>query len=265
MFWTRKLSSNRRVRTRPKLYRLSRSGLDWIRLLLLIVGLGGGIYGAYHWIVFSDFFRLRQINVIAPTPHLTEEAIIRLSGLEMGSNLLGLRLHKVESNLKRISWVKNVRVKRNLPSGIILQVEEHHPFAILKMDESYLINREGEIFRKMRKEEQIDLPLITGFDKEALDRFPGYYRMKLKEAHSFLTALTASEEIRMRGISRLDYDLARGFTVFTREPETEIFFGKEEFEGRREELARMSRLMSESGIVYRRIDLHVAGKVFARM
>lgn len=262
MFLNRKKILNRRVKTRPKLYRLSRSFIDWIKLAVLIIVTGGAIYGAYHWFVVSDFFCLRRITVISPTPHLTEEAIVKLSGLELGKNLLGLRLHRVESSLKRMSWIKNVRVKRNLPSEIILQVEEYQPFAILKMEECYLVSREGEIFRKMRNGEKYDLPLITGFKKEEFERFPGYYRLKLKEVHSFLTDLIISGNSEKAGISRLHYDLAGGFTIFTKAPLMEVFFGKGDLDRKREE---WSRFLRQEGMIYQNIDLHVADKIFAKI
>lgn len=98
--------------------RLSIGGVAIIATVLL--GLTG-------WVVInSAFFDVRQVR-IEGTRHLSEDEVRRLSGIELGDNLVRLETEEVVTLLEQHPWILEAEIARDLPSTAVVRVLERRP------------------------------------------------------------------------------------------------------------------------------------------
>lgn len=274
MLILRKKNLNRKIKERPKLYRMSRSLIEWFKLMVCIIVFFGGALGLYQFVAVSDFFKIQTISVSEPTAHLTKNQIIQLSGVSYGAHLLSLNLYEIESNLKRYSWIKDAKIKRNFPRGLILKVTEYEPVALILADDTYWLSVDGKIVAKAKESEGNAFPVITGFTKDQLEKYPGYFRNKVFDALNFLTLFQESRGVYPRVIDptrnsemklkEIHYSLQEGITATIQNPSLQIYFGW----GKTEEKIRLGekiiQIMKDNVLPFTKVDLHIEGKIFAQ-
>ena len=73
---------------------------------------------------FFVFFRVKEISVTGNSMY-TDEEIILASGIEEKANMFSFSEKSVEQSIKdSLPYVGSVTVKRDLPSGIVIEIEE---------------------------------------------------------------------------------------------------------------------------------------------
>ena len=79
-------------------------------------------------------------------------------------------------------WVRSVEVTRGAPRPLQIEVEEHTPVAIVALGELYVVDADGEPFKRVSAAEALDLPLVTGVDRESAEGDPAGTAVRLREA-----------------------------------------------------------------------------------
>jgi len=259
-----KKTTNKKLNKKPKLYRMSRSVVDWIKMTIMSALSIAAVIGLYVFLSQSDFLRVKKITVEGRTEHLSEEAIAKLSGIQLGTMMLDLNVYEISENLEKVSWVKQVTVRRQFPDTIILKVEEHQPYCLLEADGLYLVSREDVIFRKLRADEKYDLPVIKGFSREQLDQFPGYYGLRLHEVVEFLK--TYEVEAPALALKELSYggegDLQSVVAGAT--GNVQVYWGRAPWLPALERWKQLQPVLAAPDAAYLAVDLHVVGKAFLK-
>lgn len=128
--------------------------VKWTTLILLLIGGGIGF-------LLSSFFNIKEIEIIGNNK-LTKDEVISLSQIEIEENTFKLSKNKVEKNIKQNAYVESVKIKRNLPSTILIEIEERIPTYMITFANAYAyINNQG-YFVEISKE-KLELPIITGY------------------------------------------------------------------------------------------------------
>ncbi len=117
----------------------------------------------YDVVTQCDYFNVKTIRV-AGTNHLLRKQVIRQANLSLNQNILSVNLNKTKLYIINNPWIEEALVQRKYPSTIIIKIIEHMPFAILSMDQKYIINNKGKIFKKWEKGDPEDITVITGVD-----------------------------------------------------------------------------------------------------
>jgi cell division protein FtsQ len=74
--------------------------------------------------------------------------------------------------------VKNVYIGRELPNKLVLEVQERSPLALVKQgSDFYLMDGEGFVFKKLGKGDEVDLPVLTGFNAQDKTKSPLFLSM----------------------------------------------------------------------------------------
>lgn len=84
--------------------------------------------------VTNQRFHLSEISVMTEGP-LSRSSIINASGLKEGDNLLMVSLRDVRDRVESLPEVRKVKVERNFPGQIVLNVEQRTPVAWLECPE----------------------------------------------------------------------------------------------------------------------------------
>ncbi len=146
-----------------------RFGVAALKVVTAIAVCAGLFFGARYgraWALQAPVFALKQVTFTGLS-RASEPDLLKLSGLAPGQNFFQLEPATLEKTMAAHPWVKDVRVSRHFPSGVSVQVVEHVPAAIISLGELYLLDQQGEPFKKLQSEDALDLPLLTGIDREA--------------------------------------------------------------------------------------------------
>ncbi|MBR1968925.1 MAG: FtsQ-type POTRA domain-containing protein [Clostridia bacterium] len=112
-------------------------------------------------------FDIKEINVYG-TSVIDENDIIKSSGIVKGVNIFSVSLKNAKDNIEEMGYVESVKVKRNLPSSIDIEVVEAAGVAyIVTKNGHVMITADGRCIDLVnltegKKDEQKQLPVIRG-------------------------------------------------------------------------------------------------------
>jgi cell division protein FtsQ len=131
--------------------------------IVLAVGMSVAVSNASRWGRSAESFLLAEIDVVGNRV-LTDGEVIGLSGLEMGTNLLTVRIDDVESAVRRSPRVHRVRASRALPNRMIVTLDETLPVALVAVGrgKAVEVSSDGVFLPAVERSAFVDLPLITG-------------------------------------------------------------------------------------------------------
>jgi len=152
---------------------------------LTVAGVWGGLE-LRRWALSSPTFLLKE-TTFSGLQRATPGELLKLSGLTVGQNLWSLDVKALEHAMSTHPWVRTVEVRRHFPSGVSVEVVEHVPAALATLGDLYLLDEEGEPFKRLQPGDKVDLPLVTGLDRE------GYLADEAKTRERFRQALAVVE------------------------------------------------------------------------
>ncbi len=136
--------------------------------ILIVVAICSGILLAKTWLFGSELFRLARVEING-NRHTSQDLILRICNLRSGINLLSLDMDQLRRTIESLDWIRDARVTRELPDKLIISVKEYSPVALVNGNGLYLVDGNGEIFKKVQGREYYDLPIITGVDARQVD------------------------------------------------------------------------------------------------
>lgn len=128
--------------------------VKWLVLLLLLIG-------AIIYILLSPLFNIVEINV-ENNNKLSTEQIISLSGIQKGENTFKLDKAAIVQMIKENPYISDVKIIRNLPSTVIIDVNERTTQYLLEIANSYVyVDNQGYMLEI--SETKPELPILIGF------------------------------------------------------------------------------------------------------
>lgn len=186
-------------------------------------------WAAYRELKASPFFVVREITVEGASAVATGD-VIALSGIHEGQNMLSFDSAQAAEAVKKNVWITGADVQRRLSGGVRIKVTERRAAAIVKMDELYLMDTEGAVFKKLQSNEGFDLPVVTGLTAEVMmqdmDGGEGLEQGLL----TLISALNERKGFGMKDISEISIDPLYGFSVYTLAEGVRLSLGKDSFE-----------------------------------
>jgi cell division protein FtsQ len=110
-----------------------------------------------------DYFRAKSLKVEG-MQRLSRNQIIETARVKKGMNVLAVNLAMVRKQLLAHPWIAEAEVRREIPAGLYISVQEHSPLAIIDLGRKYLINENGQIFKEWADTDPADLPLVSGLE-----------------------------------------------------------------------------------------------------
>lgn len=155
---------NRRTRELPKKVVKERHATAPARFfgVVLVVALAVGIaLSLRHYVTSSPRFAVQKL-VITGLERRTESEILELSGAKIGANVFAIDLEVLRVRLLQDPWLAEVRVARQLPNTLSIEVKERKAAALVALGETYLASRDGTIIKRLDQGDPTDFPLVTG-------------------------------------------------------------------------------------------------------
>lgn len=204
-------------------------------------------WGGWRWAVESPRFAVKRISVRG-LQRAQEAELLRLSGLQAGQNLLALDLGAAVRAMSGHPWVREVRAARRFPSGIEVRVQEHVPAAVLSMGDLYLVDERGQPFKRAQPGDAVDLPLLTGVEKDQYLQDRPRWERRLQQALElaqlyqarFPGPLYRLAEVRLSPL---------GLTVVDGPDGEEVHLGDSEFAEKLDRLQLVRRALAQRALV----------------
>lgn len=161
---TKKSSSTKKQTTRKKPKNKKKSIkiqiLKWVVLLALLAT-------AIILFLLSSVFNITDI-VIENNKKISEQEIVKLSGLNKNENMFKITNKKIREGVKQNAYIEDVVITRELTGKIKLKVIERTPTYMIKFANGYAyINNQGYILEV--SEEALEVPIISGLKTPSED------------------------------------------------------------------------------------------------
>lgn len=247
---TRKKTSGKKLATR-----LFKAGL------ILTIVLSMAIAGRYSYksLLTASYFDLKEI-VVTGEKRVKREEIITLSGARAGENILAMDLNKMARGIESQPWVERATVRRVLPRGLSIGINEREPFAILKTDTLFYLDRGGTPFKELDSSDDAGYPLLTGMSKEDVENDELARDAVMKTLEFIETEMSGwPDEL---PISEIKVNRNQVMSIFSNDVEVKIGFG--EYKVKIERLRRVLEDLNGKGKKARYIDLTYTGQVVVR-
>src|SRR3990167_6856315 len=165
-FKKRKPVRKRIVRTLKSrgVVRILKTGMYILPIILLMFG----AWHLYHELLKSPYLAIKEIK-IAGNRKVSMAEVLELAGVNVGDNLLKVNVAEIKKSVRLNPWISEVRVARNFPDRINIEIKERKPIAFINLDGLYFVDETGIIFKKISLEDELDLPVITGLKREDIE------------------------------------------------------------------------------------------------
>jgi cell division protein FtsQ len=168
------------------------------------------IYG-YSFAISSPYFRIKG-TIIRGCKELTEKEVIALAAVKPSQTIFSVNLKAMARRISFHSWVKSVAVGREFPNRLVVEVRERTALALCKMDKDfYLLDIDGAFFKKLDANDDVDLPVLTGYSREG--------RMSAELLHKtigFIKYLTLSKSFpNINRVSEINLSEVGGLSLIT--------------------------------------------------
>jgi cell division protein FtsQ len=180
-------------------------------LLLAVAALSSLMIYFYSVLISVPYFEIKEISVRG-LKELTEKDVLASAEIKPAQNLLAINTDAVIRRVAANQWVKNVYIGRELPNKLVLEVQERIPLALVKQgSDFYLMDGEGFVFKKLGKSDQVDLPVLTGFNVQDKTKAPLFLSML-----NLLKTISSSSQYAYLGtISEIHIDDVFGLSLIS--------------------------------------------------
>jgi cell division protein FtsQ len=192
------------------------------RGLLLLLGLSG--WQAWRLLTTGEWLRIREIRFAGARAAASGE-LLDLSPVKRGDNLLLANVDAMARALLRHPWVAGVEIRRRWPPALEVSVRERRAVAMVDLGGLYLVDRDGQPFKRAAPGDGLDLPLVTGFTRD------DYVQRRADVEPLLRSALGLAEDWKSAGLERalplseIHLDGAEGVTLYAGEEGLQVRLG----------------------------------------
>lgn len=123
------------------------------------------IFAGFLLIIFlkSDYFNIKNI-IINNNKYVSKEELIILCEAK-GQNIFLLRKDKIIERIKKNPYIENARIRKKLPSKLIIDVVEKKIKGLIRYDNAFInLDSEGRMVQIVNQFPDGSLPLIEGIN-----------------------------------------------------------------------------------------------------
>lgn len=115
-------------------------------------------------LAFSPLFNIKEIKVEGNL-RLTENSIVKESGIEIGHNILRLNKNKIKEDLFCLPYIEDVSIRRMWPDTIRISVVEKGEIAkIVTFGATIALDEDGQVLESYSDNSILDVPLIDNVE-----------------------------------------------------------------------------------------------------
>lgn len=109
------------------------------------------------------YFNIKNIKILN-NRNITYNEIKKLSLIDLGQNIFYLNLNKSKANILSNPYIMSVKIKRNMPNEIVINIEEKNAVFYVKDNDKYLIvDKDGTLLEEKSSITGMKLLNLYGF------------------------------------------------------------------------------------------------------
>ena len=190
--------------------------------------------------VDGDLLRIRELR-FEGLSRVTPEELLEISPVRPGDHLLLSDVGAVEAALRRHPWIVAAEVRRALPPALVVRVSERRAAAMVDLGGLYLVDERAEVFKRAVPGDGLDLPVVTGIDREAWVERRAEVEPLLTAALALLARWAERGLERRAPVSEIHVDPDYGTTLWAGHDGLEVRLGHGDLP---EKLQRLERVLS---------------------
>ena len=196
--------------------------IKWTSLALIIIA--GAIFA-----FASPLFNITQIEVIN-TNLLSKDKVISLSGIKKDQNIFRFLKSDVIKKIKEDPYVQDVKINRQLPNKVQIDIEERQRNFSLEFLNGYAyINNQGYILEI--SQDKLNLPVIKGASTEENNITPGK-RLEQKDLEKLEVAIKimtiAKENELDEKVTSIDISNKNEYILYLESEKKKVYLGNQE-------------------------------------
>jgi len=186
-----------------------------------------------------------------------------MTGIKPQVNLLSLDLKQICQYIENSPWIERAKIKRILPDQLEINIIERKAVALINLNQLYLVDKKGNIFKKVEKEDGSAFPVLTGVTWENLMNHQHIYTPLITQALTLMN-IFEGEGIPLATVSEIHLDVTFGLTVFTTHQATQIEMGFPPFQEKCKRLCAILDDLEQKNLLPQTIDLNYSNKAFVK-
>lgn len=215
----------------------TRTATKPVAVLGFVVGVVVGGRWAFRHVVDSPRFAVSQV-LVGPTHSVDPKELIALAAVEPGAKLLSIDPDEVAARVATHPWVLSVHVERKLPSSLQIDVVERQAAAVAMLGGLYLVDEQGQPFKRAMTSEATGLVVLTGLDRSQYSDDPAAVRAAYRRALALLALYNSGKN--RPSLSEVRIEPRYGYNLYLLESGAEIRLG---LDSHGEKLARLDQIL----------------------
>ena len=142
-----------------------RRGQKALLIVLLGLSLSSGAAGLAAWTKTASIFQLSAIDV-GGNQLVSSKIAMEMIPVDKGTNIFAVDLEAIERAMEQDLRIREVIIRRQLPSKIIITIQEREPVMLLSAAELYGVDQEGTVIPLESGQWSGDIPVLTGIFPE---------------------------------------------------------------------------------------------------
>jgi cell division protein FtsQ len=131
-----------------------------------------------------------HLYISGDAAHVSDERIARIASPYLEASFFDVDLEGLQAQLSNLAWLREVKVSRHWPDGVVVRVSEHEPVA--RWGQHGLLARDGQVFTPGAKTRAQDLIQLDGPDTAGL---------KVHEQFQALTKILVGHEVTLASLA----------------------------------------------------------------
>jgi cell division protein FtsQ len=208
----------------------------------------------FLFLFYSSYFNLSRVEV-SSMKQVDKSEILALVNIKPNCNVLTLRTGSIISKVSAHPWVEKVRIQKQLPNRVRIEVIERKPIAVICGKQNFGIDADGYLLPGIRIEEVRNLPLITVADNIIASSPDRLTTPAMANALFAIQYIRNNNPLFMKEISELNIVSPDNLIIYTLHEGTEIRLGKDNLEDRLVKLQQVWEIVKQQQLVEEYIDL----------
>ena len=226
------------------------------------------IWSSFKWASFSKNIKISSIKITGNELVPVEEYRNLIESFN-GASTFSVDLRKISSILENCSHVKSARVSHTFPNGLLVEINERKPIAMVNATPPLFLDRQGFLFPLRGSFSDYSLPVLSHF----LATENSYHNINKNHSKSMIAAkqilhfLADKHPPLFDNISELRLNHQEDFEIILIEQPTKVILGKNQLAKKLSVLMKFIeqlQLHRKNITDYKKLDLRFDNQVVAR-
>jgi len=138
----------------------------------IVVSLAIAIEFVYETAIKCGYFQIKRIEITG-NRIVSQTEIEKALGDVLGNNIFEFDIRQAGKRLEYLPWVSSVKLHRQLPSSLLVDVTERTPLATVRARKLWLVDEYGYLLEDFGNVGQNPFPVIYGINTGAMEWKPG--------------------------------------------------------------------------------------------